>query len=441
MSLDDQHEALCAQGEQNVEPAEPIGLGHEVDQGLVSAVGEGLEVDEPGLAETIEVVLGAPARRRGGTRCRTRDGETVVFAASSGIDSAAEHDTLDDLKQAIVESRSDPGIMHQLPHFAALVHAAFNEGHVQGKVSVDAWALASERDGLAVATAIAIDLAPDELAARLDQNEARRRFDAAVFSNGVTSSVSEDAEFSRAVGLGAGDAAIWQDAIQLLCLVETPDAPPDALMDVHHVEEGDAENCVPELELAHPLGRYLHIGFSNTSATGDQMRRLLRLVPIAIKTQSIWFTQRELRARILATDFEAAQQGRQEITDLLLRLQQLRFELHLWGSEIEAYRNALVPWQARVLVRYNTSWGMEDAYARLVCLVDHACELLGATAERFDRVVEAGAVAGYFDLANLSNINLQPLAHSPVFTILVAFFPAITGIAILSLIVAARRRR
>jgi hypothetical protein len=156
------------------------------------------------------------------------------------------------------------------------------------------------------------------------------------------------------------------------------------------------------------------------------MRRLRRLVPIAIKTQSIWFTQRELRARILATDFERAQQGRQEITDLLLRLQQLRFELHLWGSEIEAYRNALVPWQARVLVRYNTSWGMEDAYARLVCLVDHACELLGATAERFDRVVEArqsnilaiiaiiqligisGAVAGYFDLANLSNINLRP---------------------------------
>lgn len=388
-----------------------------------------------------------------------RYGETVVLAASSGIDSAAEHDTLDDLKQAIVESRSDPGIMHQLPHFAALVHAAFNEGHVQGKVSVDAWALASERDGLAVATAIAIDLAPDELAARLDQTEARRRFDAAVFSNGVTSSVSEAAEFSRAVGLGAGDAAIWQDATQLLCLVETPDAPPDALMDVHHVEEGDAENCVPELELAHPLGRYLHIGFSNTSATGDQMRRLLRLVPIAIKTQSIWFTQRELRARILATDFERAQQGRQEITDLLLRLQQLRFELHLWGSEIESYRNALVPWQARVLVRYNTSWGMEDAYARLVCLVDHACELLGATAERFDRVVEArqsnilaiiaiiqligisGAVAGYFDLANLSNVNLRPLAHSPAFTILVAFFPAITGIAILSLIVAARRRR
>jgi hypothetical protein len=102
---------------------------------------------------------------------------------------------------------------------------------------------------------------------------------------------------------------------------------------------------------------------------------------------------------------------------------------------------------------------MVDAYARLVCLVDHACELLEATAERFDRVVEArqsnilaiiaiiqlisiaGAVAGYFDLANLSNINLRPLAHSPTFTILIAFFPAITGIAILSLIVATRRRR
>lgn len=58
----------------------------------------------------------------------------------------------------------------------------------------------------------------------------------------------------------------------------------------------------------------------------------MQLALLALKTQANWFTQRQRRTRILAADFEHARQGRQETADLLLRLQELRFELLLWDS-------------------------------------------------------------------------------------------------------------
>jgi len=183
------------------------------------------------------------------------------------------------------------------------------------------------------------------------------------------------------------------------------------------------------------------------------------LVPLAIKTQSIWFTQRELRTRILAIDFKHEQRSRTETRDLLLRLQELRFELHVWHSEIEAYHSSLLPWQARVFARYLTSWRVEDNHTRLTTLVDHAYDLLRSTAERFDSMLEArqanilaiiaimqligtgGAIAGYFDLAGIAQVDIKPIAQTQVFVGFVALLPAITAIAILGLIVAARRRR
>ena len=185
---------------------------------------------------------------------------------------------------------------------------------------------------------------------------------------------------------------------------------------------------------------------------------MVALVPLVIKAQSVWFVQRELRTRILAVDFEQRQRSRRETRDLLLHFQELRFELHLWDSENEAYRAALVPWQARVFGRYMTSWRVPETYTRLTRLVDHGYDLLHATTDRFDGILEArqanilatiaivqlvgvgGAVAGYFDLANLSRLDLGPIARAPAFQLLVGTLPAITAVAILALVLAARRR-
>jgi len=111
------------------------------------------------------------------------------------------------------------------------------------------------------------------------------------------------------------------------------------------------------------------------------------------------------------------------------------------------------------LTRYLTCWGVQDTYTELASLVNYGCDLLRSTAERFDGILEArqanilaiiaiiqligiaGAVVGYFNLADLSHIGIDQIARTPVFAALVALLPAITGIAILGLIVAARRRR
>ena len=385
-------------------------------------------------------------------------GRTLTLDQQAHILSAPRS-VLEDVEEALVGSRFNPGVMQMLPRTAQRVQEVFEQGGAQGKTSVASWALASQRDGLVVVTAITVDLTSSELAASLDQTEARRLFDEAVFWQRGSFSVEEAAQFARAVGLEAGTAVIWRDATQLLTLIEAPAAPPKALLRVHDQEEGDSENYASGLDVAHALGKYLHIGFSNTTAVGSHRASLMLMVPIAVKTQAIWFTQRSLRTRILAADFEQTRQRRGDTSDLLLHLEELRFELHLWDAEIEAYHNALVPWQARIMDRYVGSWGMTEAYQRLTGLVDHACELLQSAAERFDRIVEArqanilaviaivqligiaGAVVEYFNLAALSRLNVQPVVRSPVFTVLVALFPVITGIAIIALISVVRRRR
>lgn len=118
-----------------------------------------------------------------------------------------------------------------------------------------------------------------------------------------------------------------------------------------------------------------------------------------------------------------------------------------------------MPWQARVLAHCLTCWGMDETYTRLTSLVDYACDPLRSTADRFDGIMEArqanilaviaiiqligiaGAVVGYFNLADLSHIGIDPIARTRVFAALVALLPAITGIAIITLIIVARCRR
>lgn len=389
-------------------------------------------------------------------------GVGISFGAALLADqgeAAAGLSPLDGLERAIVGSRFNPGTMRRLPRFAQEVHDSFDQGPIQGKVSVAAWALVSSRDGLVVATAIAVELTADELAARLDHAEARRRFNAAVFGARTSCSVGEAVSFVRTLGLRVDSALIRPDAAQLLCLVETPDALPAALVGIHESEEGDAHNAADALELAPALAAYLHVGFSYTTAAGRWLHTLLLLAPVAIKAQSIWFMQRELRTRILALDFDRIQQGRQETTDLLLHFQQLRFELHLWDSEIEAYRNSLVPWQSRVLNRYVTAWGLSEGHTRLAGLVDRVCDLLRSSAERFDGVLKArqanilaiiaiiqlvgiaSAIVGYFDLAALSHAHVRSVAAAPAFTTFVYLLPAVTGLVILGLVAAARHRR
>lgn len=386
----------------------------------------------------------------------TRYGEAPLAdrgGAGAGLD------PLDRLEGAIAGSRFNPGVMRRLPEFARRVREAFDWGAVQGKVSAAAWALVSSRDGLVVATAVAVDLAADELAARLDHAEARRRFDAAAFGGRPAAGLSEAAGFARALGLPVTGAVIRPEATQLLCLVETPDAPPTPLTHIHEEEEGDAHNAADELELAPALASYLHVGFSYTTAMGSTLRTLLLLAPLAIKTQALWFMQRELRTRILAIDFDRVRQERRETAGLLLAFQQLRFELHLWDSEIEAYRNALVPWQARVFDRYVAGWGMRENHVRLTGLVDHVCDLLRSSAERFDSRLRArqadilavigiiqlvgiaSSVSGYFDLAALSHAHVRTVARTPEFAAFVYLLPAVTGIVIIALIAAARHRR
>lgn len=401
------------------------------------------------------------AARRGDWPPDTRGrvyGVTVTADQSSAAVTAARS-ALEQVEEALVGSRFNVGVMQMLPQSASRVQEAFDRSSASGKVSVAVWALASRRDGLVVATAVVVDLTSAELAANLDQAQARSLFDDAVFGTRDSSDIAEAAEFARAAGFKADTAPIRRDATQLLALIEAPAAPPKALLRVHEREEGDSENWASDLDVVHPLGKYLHVGFGNTTVVGSQRASLMHMVPIAITTQAIWFTQRDLRTRILAMDFERARHQPAETSNLLLHLQELRFELHLWDAEIEAYRNALVPWQARVLERYVSNWGMRETFQRLTNLVDHACELLQSAAERFDGIVEtrqanilaviaiiqligvAGAIVGYFDLAALTRLNIQPIARSAAFTALVALLPAITGIAIIALIVVARRRR
>lgn len=150
---------------------------------------------------------------------------------------------------------------------------------------------------------------------------------------------------------------------------------------------------------------------------------------------------------------------RQSTNDMLLRFQEMRFELHLWDSEIEAYQSGLVPWQSRIFASYQSTWDVSDTFAKLTRLVDNACELLRTPAERFDGVVETrqanilaiiaiiqlvgipAAIVGYFDLAKLSRLDIEPFAHRPSFVMMVAWLPVITGLAIVGLIAVASRRR
>jgi hypothetical protein len=84
---------------------------------------------------------------------------------------------------------------------------------------------------------------------------------------------------------------------------------------------------------------------------------------------------------------------------------------------------------------------------------------LRSSADRFDGIVESrqanilaiiaiiqligipAAIVGYFDLAKLSTLDVEPIAHTASFMTMVAFLPIITGVAIVGLIAVASRRR
>lgn len=364
---------------------------------------------------------------------------------------------LEQIRTAIIASRVNSGWLHRLPGETEGMRAAFDVASGGSLVAAECWLLASRRDGPALVYAVELRATPS--AAPFTQVEACAVFDDFAFGGQDTRHCAEALGMLHGAGVTPADAHIVRGATQLLTLLHGDSALSDGHFDIHMLEEGDAQNHASRFEAEAAILSYFHVGWGNTTAAGTSRPTLASLVPIAIAAQSAWFLMRELRANILDTDFDTSTHKIAPVSRALASLEGLRLQLHLWGSEIVAFRNALVPWQLEVYAAYLERWSMTESYADLTRLVENSAQLFKSAADRFERRAQdrqanvlaviaiiqiigiAGSIAGYFQLAEIARLDVSGALHAGWFAWMVAAMPAMTAMTIIGLLVLFFRRK
>ncbi len=233
----------------------------------------------------------------------------------------------------------------------------------------------------------------------------------------------------------------------------------EQLKRIHVVEEGSAED-ITAISSSKGIGiDYVHVGWSYTTAIGSNARALASMVPIVVRSQSIWLNQKAILNGVVTEDHDQRSRDARLNTLALAEVQKLRFEITLWSAEIEGYLSTLIPWQKHLMEVYFQSWGIDNAHKTLMSMLDRTFDLYRTSYDQFVRKTEthqantlfiiavvqligiAGAIKGFFDLVDTSKLDTHFITDSAAFYGFVVALPFIVTATILVLTFTALRRQ